>query len=317
MFGSPALSVVIGLFATYLFLSLFATTIQEIVASTLNLRGKNLWHGILDLIGNDDVATAFYNHAIIRGYYKGGYIKTGHLRNNLPSYIRPDMFSIALLDVLHKTYGIAVNCNEGESMHTLMHNDSPNVSDLFDKARLIADNIPSGRLHTNMALLTADTKKATEQNLQSWYNDAMTHNVGRYKRQAQRLALLISFVIAVLFNVNTLMVAEAIWHYSMTSNAVQISSETLEKAQTSPLSGQFIADMVGELPLGWRSRDFATIINHNWWRLLTAATGWFFTAVAVSLGSGFWFDSLQKCLRGAGPRIPTSAQAGSDHIPQD
>jgi len=42
MFGSEILEVVIGLIFIYLLLSLFATTIGEMIAKALSLRGRNL-----------------------------------------------------------------------------------------------------------------------------------------------------------------------------------------------------------------------------------------------------------------------------------
>ena len=84
-----------------------------------------------------------------------------------------------------------------------------------------------------------------------------------------------------------------------------------------------IADMVTALPLpvGWPDSELQSASVHLppgdfaplswWWALIRHVVGWLLTAMAVSLGANFWFDTLKKLmnLRSAGPPPPETDQA--------
>jgi hypothetical protein len=56
----------------------------------------------------------------------------------------------------------------------------------------------------------------------------------------------------------------------------------------------------GMLPIGWGNSPQASFLsfyhsNHkDWWKLLRLLVGWMITAIALSLGAPFWFDTLNK-----------------------
>ena len=80
MLDSPIIDVAIGLVFFYVTLSLVCSSIQEIIASLLGLRSRNLKKGIENLIGNE-YAQAMYDHPLIKGMRKP---------KKLPSYIKPE-----------------------------------------------------------------------------------------------------------------------------------------------------------------------------------------------------------------------------------
>ena len=53
MFNNPLLGVAIGLIFFFLLLSIITTTLQELLATWLNLRGRNLMRALMELIRND------------------------------------------------------------------------------------------------------------------------------------------------------------------------------------------------------------------------------------------------------------------------
>ena len=92
MLDSPIIDVAMGLVFFYVTLSLICSSIQEIIASLLGLRSRNLKKGIRNLIGSE-YAEAMYDHPLIKGLRKP---------KKLPSYIKPEIFSTALIDMISR-----------------------------------------------------------------------------------------------------------------------------------------------------------------------------------------------------------------------
>ena len=93
MLDSPMIDVAIGLAFCYVTLSLVCSSIQEIIAGVFGLRSRNLKRGIENLVGNE-YARALYDHPLIKGLRKP---------NRLPSYLNPEIFGAALIEVGRRT----------------------------------------------------------------------------------------------------------------------------------------------------------------------------------------------------------------------
>jgi hypothetical protein len=101
MFGSNALEIAIGLVFIYLLLSVLCTVINEGIAAAIEQRGKTLLEGVKNLLNDPEfnsLAQYVYNHGLIGGMMEGvtDFTKT----NRLPSYIAPNNFALALIDIL-------------------------------------------------------------------------------------------------------------------------------------------------------------------------------------------------------------------------
>ena len=83
MFDGPIVDVAIGLIFFYVVLSLICSAVQELVASALALRSKNLEKGISNLLGSE-YANKVYEHPLIKHLSKPG---------QKPSYVRPSIFA--------------------------------------------------------------------------------------------------------------------------------------------------------------------------------------------------------------------------------
>lgn len=97
MFGSATLEIALGMIFIFLLLSVVCSTINEWIASILNLRGKTLQSGIrrlLDDLEGEKLARKFYDHPLVRGMSS----KTGV--GGLPSYIPAETFTTVLMDIL-------------------------------------------------------------------------------------------------------------------------------------------------------------------------------------------------------------------------
>lgn len=288
MTSIPILEVTIGLVFVYLLLSLVGSVLQEMIASLFKMRAENLWQGIENLLGNEtrDGATKslpreVYDHALIRGLAKEG---------KKPSYIPAKTFALALMNVIRP--------------------DSQGAS-AFDAAQTSVEKLPEGKLKAALTALVDDAEsdvKRVRENIENWFDDAMDRAGGWYKRKAQRNLFLIGIVVAVGLNVDSIRVAEGLWQ------------DPKLRAVVAGEAGQFIADnpdarldkqleelqqALGklQLPIGWKGgfeRKFYPEDDKFWgqsWNWIAALAGWTLTALAISLGASFWFNTLSKLLK--------------------
>lgn len=101
MFDLTIIDIGIGIAFVFLLLSVIASTINEIVLSSLNMRGKELLEGLKTLLDDADakgLVDKLYNHGHVFGLFKGNFDpkKPG----NLPSYIPSQNFVMAFLDIV-------------------------------------------------------------------------------------------------------------------------------------------------------------------------------------------------------------------------
>lgn len=112
MFGSSTLEVAIGVIFIYLLLSLVCTAINEFISTLTNMRGKNLFDGIQNLL-NDPTFTGLaqrvYNHGLIDSTSQSA--KDPNKPTRRPAYIASKTFALALLDILGSC-NVADSCEE-------------------------------------------------------------------------------------------------------------------------------------------------------------------------------------------------------------
>lgn len=104
MFGSAIIDIAIGVVFVFLLVSVIASTVNEIILSFLNMRGKELLTGLQTLLDDTDASglvNKLYNHGQIFGLFQGAFDpkKAG----NLPSYIPAQNFVMAFLDIVPAT----------------------------------------------------------------------------------------------------------------------------------------------------------------------------------------------------------------------
>jgi hypothetical protein len=177
---------------------------------------------------------------------------------------------------------------------------------LIDKTKL---ETPVGPNLINVAQAQAER---LQQNIEQWFNDAMTRSGGWYKRWTQKVLLGIAIVIVLGANVDTLMLAKRF----MRDNALRTSIVTAAEKSiqsgvnptTDPKARDSFLDEANKLslPLGWMA-DAADPYRED--QIPQTTVGWLMKLLglaisifAISLGAPFWFDILSKVvnLRGAG-----------------
>lgn len=298
------LSIVIGIVFVLLLFSLLATTIMEVIAGLLTLRGKSLINVFKNMLG-DDMAGKFTNHV----YFKQMGEKASFLRflrkNPLPpSYIRPGTFTGIFMDVFE------VNGGGGP--------------------QAAIDRLPEGRLKEVLNFLYRESGGDLElfrQKVEQWYNEVMERASEWYVSNIRGWLMGVGLVIAIVFNVDVIgvysnlsanavlrdYVAEAATQFVQTQPAPAdldsaVRNPDLEgaKIRMETLLNENIAAIRSPLGIGWESVEWPTENEGRWW--LYKLLGWITTAFAVSLGAKFWYDLLRQLVNFRGSQ-PTTQQA--------
>lgn len=284
MFNSTVLEVGIGLIFCFCAVSLIVSSINEGISSFLKLRGKYLLRATQDLL-NDPHANGLvldlYNHA---QFHPTGSGKAGDVKelNNLPSYVAPRQFALALSEILQAKAAVP--------------------GDLSAGIRSIPDAQLRQLLSSMYQRAGADIHRF-EAEVAYWFDNAMQRLAGNYKRTIQWWTVLFGFLLAVAMNIDALHLFKVLWvHPALVAN--------LTAAQVGDAQAAFGQLGASSLPIGWEQPPFNYVNRVLSWNYSASqfglmAAGWLITALSTLFGAPFWFDLLQKItnLRGTGPKV--------------
>lgn len=307
MFGSTILDVAIGVVFIFLLASLIASAIREGFETLLKSRASQLEAGLRELL-NDPQGTGlvkqFFDHPVIYSLYIGDYSpqhrEEGFLsfckRNlafwhgrNLPSYIPSRNFALALMDMAARGPKLGAGTSPDATAPVTLDSIRANVGTIenpaVQRALLIALDRAEG-----------DLQKA-QSNLEAWYDTAMDRVSGWYKRSTQWFLLCIGLVLAAGLNINTLKIANTLYH---DQTARELIVERAKSSVTDANGKPGYADANKKLddlnlPIGWpQSWSGVGAELHD--NLPSDLSGWLLTAFAISIGAPFWFDTLNKLI---------------------
>jgi hypothetical protein len=156
----------------------------------------------------------------------------------------------------------------------------------------------------------------TRQAFESWYDDGMDRAAGWYKRKTQLVLFCLGMSVAVILNVDSIAVARALWTSpALRSYAVTAAEQYAKGSEGKPpkpdASAQLSRLQKLSLPIGWDEPKYpwidqslnaggytATEAMPAWHSsrggLLFALVGWLLTALAMTMGAPFWFDTLNQ-----------------------
>jgi hypothetical protein len=299
MFGSAALDFAIGIIFIYLMISLALTALQEGLASLLRRRARTLAAGMNNLLRDPSLVARIYDHPLVKALY---------LSNRRPSYIPSRVFAMALLDCLTPK-------------------DAPPDADTVGAAL----GAQKDGVHQALRVLMVDAKGNYDrfvENVEVWFNHSMERVSGWYKRYTQAILMALAVPFTVLLNADSIDMACVLWkdptvRASLVAEAQQVDTSP----PPPPVEPEELADVIAQtnayleplrsvrLPIGWtdsampittvgctpaerRPASFSlwiAAVERHW-------LGWLITVLAVSLGSPFWFDMLNKFMsvRGGG-----------------
>jgi hypothetical protein len=280
MFNSTILDVVAGLLFTFLTVSLVASTVTEGLASLLGWRAETLLQGVKSLMNDPEfngMAKDLYNHALVNSQAPG-VAQTEKDLTAKPSYIEPQHFAGALIDLMEKL--------------------PATVSQTQTQIQAAIAQIPNPQLQqTLQSLYTRAGSDITvfQNEIATWFDASMNRVSGVYKRWVQICSFAVGLSVAVVLNVDALHVAQALW----------VQPAVVQKFM--PKDGDTTRDKLAELytanlPIGW-----SEAMKERFGSPLSIASiigGWLITAFATLFGAPFWFDALQKItnLRGTGEK---------------
>jgi hypothetical protein len=308
----PILDLAIGLSFFYLLIALVCTTLNETIATWAKSRSKTLEKGVERLLGGDvRLKDAIYQHALIRNLAPADQRK--------PSYIPADKFALALMDVV-------TGPNKAASDPTALRDGL---------AGMAASNVNQA---LGAALQTQDPALVTDQQkIEAWFNDQMDRVSGWYKRTTQNRLFLLALVVTLVLNADSLKVIRVLWtNPAVTATLVEAAKDRLAKGRPDTEPQPIVEyenpnDATASKAINLPARDTVTDEEkkelgeltgwgNDWvtpWRkahpgsgqmawlgsvFYTHSLGWLITLLAISLGSPFWFDTLNRFMniRGAG-----------------
>ena len=316
MFDSIALDVVIGLVFVYLLYSLLATILQELISTYFSFRAEFLELALkrmLDDEGKNSFVTLFYKHPLIK--YLGQSVE-----RSKPAYITRDTFSKVLIDYLRGD-----NIQAGDDIKSAIKRSLEDKSIGKGEGAMAIGSETLSYLNSLWVDSQGDVGKFRAL-LESWFDATMERASGWYKKRTQFVLLIIGFVVAVLFNVDTIEIASKLHkdpklreqlvlqadnflkaHPSLEKEIVQtkitdtsrvdslkkltVRRDTLINEATAMIQGD-ISKVNNVLGSGIGSVDIRSCGG-----LVSSLFGWCLTAVAISLGAPFWFDLLNKLMK--------------------
>jgi hypothetical protein len=321
MFGSTLLDIVIGLIFVYLLLSLICSALNEIIEAWLKNRASDLERGIAELLldrQGTGLVQQLYKHPLVNGLFKGEYKSSLNKkwwhniisRTNLPSYIPPRNFALALMDTVLPGQA---NTPSGAAGATVSPAVSPTGAPTPNPLKPLRDAIGNiGNTEVKRALMTLvdaagnDVSKARE-NIEAWYNSSMDRITGWYKRRAQLIILFLGLGVVIAVNADTIAISTSLSRDKAVRDSLVAAAQEYVKQQPDNQQSdkptkrvEQYMDLVRNLglPLGWNKGNPLSIPDKtkpdkcvSWFLKII---GWLITTVAISLGAPFWFDLLNK-----------------------
>jgi len=355
MFDLPILDVAIGLVFVFLVLSLVVTAINELIASWLKRRSTTMWRGVVRMLGREDWATQLYSHPLISSLTEEPWLKKYRTKlpfKKRPSYIPSRTFALALLDTLAPAATAEHKPGTANLRAALTTRLASNKDDHLAKSLIVLLDDAAGDLEEFKKNVEVWFNTSMER-VSGWYKRRT-----QWILLLLGLIVTVSMNVDTIEIANTLWTDPSI-RSAVVARAQRFvdqerkeseaaSAEELKPGPPEPpdrlpyemqeteyeTASEKVRQSVAELkslalPIGWRDRldndrreefplDGPQIKN----ALHRHSLGWLLTAIAISLGSPFWFDLLNKIMsiRAAGKapeeepkapkKVPAPVEAG-------
>jgi hypothetical protein len=336
------LDVAIGLFFIYLTLSLLVSGIQELIATVLEWRAKQLKEAIQILLGDNEanapsakpaqkIADELWKHPLIRSLNQRKI-----LRGSVgPSYISSKMFAATLLEILQTEYNFNASGTIDDIVQSIKENKT--LDEAIQK-RILSIALIAQR----KASASEKGIKSLEEEIRIWFDQSMERASGVYNRNVKGVTFLIGLVVTLALNADTFYILGSLnKDAALRSSINQVISEVISNNKKQideclieankldkPLEkltqqNQCFEDINTSLdnitmPLGWSTMEqFNKQVNPRYpakpqlgdwvFGIIKLIFGWLLSAAAIAMGAPFWFDLLGKFInvRNAG-QVPES-----------
>jgi hypothetical protein len=202
------------------------------------------------------------------------------------------------------------------------------ATDVLERVRVAVRTLPvSHPARRTLLRMLTDSNQDRDKfraKLEHWYDDAMDRLSGWYKRRVQRWLLGYGAALAVLFNVDTVNIAQTLWRSPVEQSAAALAAGTAAGQSLDKLDTSISALNGLALPVGWTPAHTGSpraghpgsniSVDPRHWpatfgQFVVKLIGLVLTAVALGFGAPFWFDVLGKIarLRNTGDKPPRTA----------
>jgi hypothetical protein len=267
------------------------------------------------------LAEAIYGHGLVQSLYRSTATERAakwytRLGSDLPSYIPSRIFASALLDVIfsvNKTITTPVKtiAEPNAATPTVPLPSAVPSSDLSTMLSTLEDLPDSKGKQAIMTLVKQSGGDIVKlrQAFENWYDDGMDRVAGWYKRKTQLVLFFVGLIIAISLNVDSISIGRTLWMNPALRSYAVISAEQYAKVNSQTLpsvsaSKDLSALQSLALPIGWNTSKYPWMEEHgagatysqsfSILNLLFVIVGWLLTAIAMTLGAPFWFDTLNQ-----------------------
>lgn len=325
----------LGLALVYLLVCMLVSGVQEIIACYRNKRGQFLREGLISLITDRWIYLRTINHPSIVAFYR--YVPG---KGPAPSYLPASAVAQALCDVLVRRHQMQ------------LPGGGQVVFDLASiKAAVRHAKDRDSTLGQALLPLTegANTLEGALAAVAQWYELSMGRVSGWYKAYTQRQLFLIGLIVAVMLNIDSIAIVEALAHTPALRAEMAVAASQIERyrpevdrlrpppaePQTPPVAtepspsesgGTSVSPQQNQLrtyhdqmkgfaaqglPIGYACLGSKAHCNPcDVDSWLLKIAGLLLTALAAMLGAPFWFDLINRAISLRGSGIKPEKPGG-------
>jgi len=311
----PLLDIVIGLSLIYTCLSLLASELTEFVITVLQCRTKCLKQSIVTLLGEsslrdkpdqfkDTIAGRLWNSSSIISMVQSFDRRNGSI---MLTKVMPRLFAEGLLNVLQDLPSQELSLSGSLNVD---HSNTAVKSIVCLKSIVESSPALSPQLKANLQRIFDRVQRtepdANRQMLRlvdeigRWFSHAMIDALATYKHQFKVISFLVSLVLVIAMNVDSLYIIRRISENTATRAIVIQNATQIQDCQDYLNSPSCVARLSflmesTTIPVGWQSSNRQRQFNQlNQIILLRTIGGWFLTSIAVAMGSRFWLRLLNQ-----------------------
>jgi hypothetical protein len=306
----PLLDVVIGLALIYTFLSLLASELAELTVRLLQWRSKQLKRTIVALLGEssllqrgcidwkDSISGRVFNSSqMVAATYALNQRRQWYILYG----ISPQLFAEALLDVLQSLSQADPRSTDLENPTTIIAQFKQTLTTAPELSPQLRINLT--RILNRLQSLEADPDQQISRlknEIALWFENALIEPSEHYRLRLKWVSFLISLLLVIAFNVDSLYIIRRISENTATRAMVMRNSihiQSCQKHLNSPDCVERLSRLMETttLPVGWypanRQTQFSQITHIV---LLRTMGGWLLTSLAVAMGSRFWLQIFRR-----------------------
>ena len=336
-----AIDVAIGMAFLYLLLTFVTSAIVELVSNVRNWRSQILYAAMGKMLSGNSTLNvgALYGHSLVQSLATNS---SGHTWMDLlehggwrppakcqspVAYIPAAVFSAVVLESIRRSGPKRASLSPDDEVKAIVQwldkEASPHRSKTADALHTVIENAVATQGYSVQAVKLA---------IEKWFNDTMDRTSGWYKRRTRSLLLVIGLVASLVGNIDSIAVAKWLWQGDTARQAVVFAvADYVKTHPTLPVQpGSAASDSNVQPNMLASIKQIAEVDNKvielgypigverlvekfsgkggfdGFW-FLQYLLGCFISAVAISMGSPFWFDAMQNLLkmRSSGPKPGT------------